>query len=76
MTIQSCGTCNAGHFQGPNGQGGICRAHPPTACVVLIPRGAVQMELVPTPISSFAQVPREGWCREWAAIEFDWKGKQ
>jgi len=33
------------------------------------------MELVPTPVSSYAQVARDGWCREWQA-DFVWEGRQ
>lgn len=65
MKNESCANCSASLFSSGNGSMGICRAHPPTASVVLIPRGQVQMELVPTPVSSLPQVPRDGWCREW-----------
>ena len=67
--MNTCSNCSAGLFQGQNGQAGICRAHPPTACVILLPRGQVQMELIPTPIVSLVQVQRDGWCREWQAEE-------
>jgi len=62
---QSCSNCNAGIFQDHNGAQGACRAHPPTPCVVLIPRGQVQMELVPTPITAWPIVQPGNWCREW-----------
>lgn len=66
MNEQSCANCNAALFHGGNGSQGICRAHPPTVCVVLIPQGQVQMSLVPTPINAISSVARDGWCREWA----------
>ena len=61
----TCSTCSAGLFGGRDM--GVCRAHPPSSSVVLIPRGQVQMELVPTPMSSLPSVPHDGWCREWQA---------
>ena len=63
--IQECNTCSAGLVQA--GDMGLCRAHPPTSSVVVLVRGQVQMEQVPTPISSLPSVPRSGWCREWQA---------
>lgn len=68
MSNQTCSNCNAFLSQGLNGDSGVCRAHPPAASIVLIPRGQVQMELVPTPFMAFVQVPRVGWCREWQSL--------
>lgn len=61
---QECANCNASQF-GLNGDLGICRAHPPTSTVVLIPRGQIQIEWMPQPMSSLPSIPRDGWCREW-----------
>jgi hypothetical protein len=65
---QSCRNCSASIFPDANGSPGACRAHPPTATVVLLPRGQVQVELVPTPLFVWPQVSPDQWCREWQEL--------
>jgi hypothetical protein len=62
---ESCSNCSAAIFPDKNGSKGACRAHPPTATVVVLPQGTVQMQLVPVPIFVISQIDRDGWCREW-----------
>lgn len=60
---QECKTCSA--YTANDDMQGLCRAHPPTASVIMIPRGTIQAQLVPQPISSLPTTPSNGWCREW-----------
>ncbi len=63
MTKPSCSTCDA--YTAASVGNGVCRALPPQVTIVLMPRGQVQMELVPMPISSQPSAEPTGWCRLW-----------
>lgn len=64
---EKCHLCR--FYLGPQDGNGICRRMPPTVSIVLIPRGQVQMELVPTPVSSHPNASPQGWCGEFDIVK-------
>lgn len=70
----TCATCK--HWdRSPEDDGtGICRANPPTACVIMQPQQnelTREVVMVPQIVAAFPPVPATAWCGTWTSrLEF------